>query len=206
MIKEIELVFHNQGLRSYIEVDLCRECPRQDDKGCCGHYSPVFYPSDFAYLLQNHPNIMNYLMNIEDATVLDASLTINNSIDKDSYKCHFHRADGGCLLDQLQRESVCRHFVCPGIAWEEEAKIKHWKNFFSLLEDYEIELNRRIADTLKAKGLSLRDKEQRQRFFKELLNIYKEETRNLPGFFSSCKPLERFTIRRQIFFQQEWPL
>ena len=27
MMKEIELVFHNEGLRSYIEVDLCRECP-----------------------------------------------------------------------------------------------------------------------------------------------------------------------------------
>ena len=55
MQKEIKIIFHNQGLRSYIEVDLCSECPRQDDKGCCGFYSPVFYSSDFAYLLKNQP-------------------------------------------------------------------------------------------------------------------------------------------------------
>lgn len=206
MFKEIELVFHNQGLRSYIEVDLCRECPRQDDKGCCGHYSPVFYPSDFAYLLQNHPDIMNYLMNIEDVTVLDASLTVNNSIDGDSYKCHFHRADGGCLLKQLQRESICRHFVCPGIGWEKEARIKHWKDFFSRLEDYEIALNLRIADILKAQGLSLRDKDRRPLFFHHLLTIFQSETKDLPPFLRSCPPVERFTIKRQIYFRQEWRL
>ncbi len=206
MIKNVEVIFHNQGLRSYIEVDLCIECPRQDGKGCCGNYSPVFYPSDFAYLLKNHPEIVDYIMSIKDVTILDASLTVNNSIDGDSYKCHFHSSENGCRLEQIQRESICRHFVCPGIGWEYEESMSHWKSFFSQLADYEIELNNKIAAVLKAQGLTLRNEEQRPRFFTELLSIFEKETQQLPNFFSSCKPVERFTIRRQIYLGQEWPL
>ncbi len=206
MTKNIEVVFHNQGLRSYIEVDLCMDCPRQDGKGCCGNYSPVFYPSDFAYLLKNHPQIVDDIMAIEGVTILDASLTVNNSIDGDSYKCHFHDSENGCRLEQLQRESICRHFVCPGIGWEDEENMKQWQGFFSQLADYEIELNNKIAAALKAQGLTLRNEDQRQRFFTELLNIFEKETQQLPNFLSLCKPVEHFTIRRQIYFKQEWPL
>ncbi len=206
MIRNIELVFHNKGLRSYIEVDLCMDCPRQDGKGCCGNYSPVFYPSDFAFLLKNHPEVVDYLMTIKDVTILDASLTVNNSIDGESYKCYFHSSDGGCLLQQIQRESICRHFVCPGIAWEDEASMQHWKAFFNQLSDYEIELNNKIATALKAQGLTLRNSAQRQLFFAELLSIFERETRHLPKFLLSCKPAERFAIKRKIYFKQEWPL
>jgi len=206
MIKEIEIIFHNEGLRSYIEVDLCMECPRQDGKGCCGNYSPVFYPSDFAFLLKNHPEIVDYLMTIKDVTILDASLTVNNSIDGESYKCHFHSSEGGCLLQQIQRESICRHFVCPGIGWEDEASMQHWKAFFQQLSNYEIELNNNIATALKAQGLTLRNSGQRKLFFAELLTIFEKETRHLPRFLLSCKPLERFAIKRKIYFKQEWPL
>ena len=205
MTRNIEVVFHNEGLRSYIEVDLCMECPRQDGKGCCGNYSPVFYPSDFAYLLRNHPDVVDHIMNIRDVTILDASLTVNNSIDGDSYKCHFH-SEHGCLLEQIQRESICRHFVCPGIGWETEESMKHWKVFFQRLADYEIELNNKIAAALKSQGLTLRNKGERPRFFRELLNLFDKETRNLPEFLSSCKPAEHFTIKRKIYFQEEWPL
>ncbi len=206
MIKNIEVVFHNQGLRSYIEVDLCMDCPRQDGKGCCGNYSPVFYPSDFAYLLKNHPHIVDSIMAIKDVTILDASLTVNNSIDGDSYKCHFHSNETGCYLEQLQRESICRHFVCPGIGWEDEDSMKHWKAFFSQLADYEIELNNKIAAALKACGLSLRNTNQRQQFFTTLLNVFEKETRPHLDFLSSCKPVEHFTIRRPITLKEEWPL
>ena len=206
MQEEIKLIFHNNGLRSYIEVDLCRECPRQDDKGCCGYYSPVFYPSDFAYLLKNQPELLDYIFNIKNITVLDASVTVNNSIDGSSYRCSFHQKDGGCLLSQQLRESVCRHFVCPGIAWEDEGKLSHWKDFFCKLSDYEIYLNNRIADRLKEKGLSLRQKNNRSEFFAQLLLLFEEETSSLPDFLANYPSKEEVSINRQIKYGSDWPL
>jgi hypothetical protein len=206
MQKEIKLVFYNQGLRSYIEVDLCRECPRQDDKGCCGFYSPVFYSSDFAYLLKDKPGLIDKILQLNNLTILDASVTINNSIDGDSYRCYFHSKDGGCLLNQHLRESVCRHFVCPGIAWEQEEKLYPWKQFFARLSDYEIELNNRIAARLQEKGLTLRDKSKRNQFFKELLAIFEQETRILPDFFNKQPAREEVVITRKIMYGQDWPL
>jgi len=206
MMKDIELIFHNEGLRSYIEVDLCMDCPRQDGKGCCGNYSPVFYPTDFAYLLNNHPHIMDHIMQLKDVTILDASLTVNNSIDGDSYKCQFHTEEQGCLLEQMQRESICRHFVCSGIGWEAEKSLKHWKIFFTSLFNYEIELNHKIAEALKEKHLTLLEESGRQRFFAELLHLFERETKILPDFLLSCPPLEIFSVKREIKFKQDWPL
>ena len=206
MQKEIKLVFHNQGLRSYIEVDLCRECPRQDDKGCCGFYSPVFYSSDFAYLLKSEPGLIDKILQLNNLTILDALVTINNRIDGESYRCYFHSKDGGCLLTQHLRESVCRHFVCPGIAWEQEEKLYPWKKFFARLCDYEIELNNRIAARLQEKGLTLRDKSKRSQFFEELLAIFEQETRILPDFFNKQPAREEVVITRQIMYGQDWPL
>jgi HD superfamily phosphodiesterase len=74
------------------------------------------------------------------------------------------------------------------------------------LEDYEIELNHRIADILKAQGLSLRDKDSWPLFFERLLSIFQSETKELPSFLLSCPKVERFTIKRQIYFQEEWRL
>ncbi len=206
MKKEITIVFHNEGLRSYIEVDLCAECPRQDDKGCCGYYSPVFYPSDFAYLLIHKPDLIDYIFKIKDITILDASVTVNNTIDGESYRCYFHSKDQGCFLDQKLRESVCRHFVCPGIDWEKEESLRHWKDFFSKLSDYEIALNNKIASALKAKGLTLRQDNMRRTFFQELLILYKEETNNLPSFFSKYPPIENAKLIREIKYGKDWPL
>lgn len=206
MQKEIKIIFHNQGLRSYIEVDLCSECPRQDDKGCCGFYSPVFYSSDFAYLLKNEPGLVDRLLQLNNITILDASATINNSIDGDSYRCYFHSKEGGCMLNQHLRESVCRHFVCPGIAWEQEEKLRPWKEFFDRLSDYEIELNNRIAARLREKGLTLRDASKREQFFEELLAIFEQETSVLPEFFSKQPARQEALITRKIIYGREWPL
>lgn len=206
MHKDIKIVFHNQGLRSYIEVDLCRECPRQDDKGCCGFYSPVFYASDLVYLLKHRPELIDYIFSIDNITVLDASVTVNNSIDGDSYRCHFHRKDGGCLLDQNLRESVCRHFVCPGIAWEKEPKLRPWKDFFARLTDYEIELNNRIAALLQEKGLTLRNEEKRGQFWNELQALFELETAVIPEFFSQLPAKETVSIKRAINYGRDWPL
>jgi len=206
MHKDIKIVFHNQGLRSYIEVDLCRECPRQDDKGCCGFYSPVFYASDLVYLLKHRPELIDYIFSIDNITVLDASVTVNNSIDGDSYRCHFHRKDGGCLLDQNLRESVCRHFVCPGIAWEKEPKLRPWKDFFARLTDYEIELNNRIAALLQEKGLTLRNEEKRGQFWNELQALFELETAVIPEFFSQLPAKETVSVKRAINYGRDWPL
>jgi len=206
MLKKLELTFHNQGLRSYIELDLCAECPRQDDKGCCGYYSPVFYPCDFAYLLQHKPEVLDYIFSLDNLTILDASVTVNNRPEGQSYRCNFHSKTGGCLLPQALRESVCRHFVCPGVAWEKEDKLAHWKDFFAALTDYEIELNNRIAGILKEKGLSLREEKRRDEFMAELLILFEQETATTAPFLAKCPPLEKYSLFRELQYGTDWPL
>lgn len=206
MLKQIELVFYNRGLRSYIEVDLCRECPRQDQKGCCGFYSPVFYPSDFAFWLQNRPELVDQLFSLPHLTILDASVTLNSQIDGDSYRCGFHRQAGGCLLDQSLRESICRHFVCPGIGWELEPDLEHWKAFFNQLSDYEIKLNNQIARYYEVEGLSLRYPDQRSEFMARLPQVFKELAGTPPAFFTSCPPVEKAVIKRTLKFSKDWTL
>ncbi len=205
MQEKILITFFNKGLRSYIEVDLCAKCPRNDNKGCCGFYSPIFYPTDLVYLLENKPDLVEYILSLPDLTVLDSSITINNSLDSDSYKCRFH-TDKGCLLDQSLRESICRHFVCPGIAWEKEEKLADWQKFFNLLTDYEIDLNNKIAENLKAKGLSLRNFDKLDIYFQEMMLSFYEETEILPDFFYSYPLSETFTLYRTLTFGKDWPL
>lgn len=206
MDKEIKLVFHNQGLRSYIEVDLCAQCPRQDGKGCCGYYSPVFYPTDLAYLYINRPALIDYIFTLDNLTVLDASVTANNDRDGESYRCKFHSRDGGCLLTQLERETICRHFVCPGIDWQREPDLQHWNRFFNNLFDYEIEINNRITNELTARGLTLRKPSLHDQFKLELLRLYDIELHNLPDFFNECPPVETFKVKRVISWGHNWSL
>lgn len=206
MNKDIHLVFHNRGLRSYIEVDLCAECPRQDNKGCCGHYSPMFYPGDFAYLLEHHPELVDEILHLDNATTLDSSVTINKTIDGDCYHCHFHRTEGGCSLEQDERESICRHFVCPGIDWESEPALAHWKTFFNKLFEYEIEVNNRIAGVMRQKGLGLRNEARREEFFAELVQIFGEINAETPAFMKECPADESAVINRPISYGKDWPL
>src|SRR5690606_21028372 len=99
MLKEINLVFHRRGLRSFIEVDLCADCPRRDHKGCCGHYSPVFYLTDLYFIAKQRPQLIDYIAELPFLTVLDASITVNSIPDKDgSSRCQFHSLEKGCLL------------------------------------------------------------------------------------------------------------
>lgn len=206
MDKEITLVFHNEGLRSFIGVDLCAQCPRQDGKGCCGYYSPVFYLTDLAYLYLNHPALIDYIFNLDNLTVLDASVTVNNDKDGDSYRCKFHSRDGGCLLSQQQRETICRHFVCPGIDWQREPVLKHWKVFFELLFDYEIEINNHMANELALQNLTLKEPSLLDHFWRELVRLYTNELNHLPDFLNTCLPLETFKIKRVIEYGNKWPL
>ena len=204
--RNITLHFHNQGLRSYIEVDLCKEGPRQDDKGCCAHYSPVFYPTDMAHLYIHEPGLIDLIFSREHITVLDTSVTVNHSIDGDSFRCSFHSKKSGCLLPQPMRESICRHFVCPGIAWWEESKLQPWKQFFDQLQSYEIELNNRIGQTLRTRGLTLRQPELRYSFLKEASKLYLEALRHPPSFYTQVPSHEIAYLKRELKYGQEWIL
>ena len=205
-MKEVKLTFHNNGLRSYIDVDLCSQCPRQDDKGCCGYYSPVFYPSDFAYLIHHQPELLEEILSLSQITVLDASVTVNHTVEGPGYHCHFHNTEGGCRLPQLMRESVCRHFVCPGIPWEQDEKFKHWKDFFSRLSDYEIELNNKISEQLKSERLSLRNRESRPLFFQRLLEIFDQETVIMPDFIDKLNKEESLSLVCELKYGEDWIL
>lgn len=206
MEKDINLIFHNLGLRSYIEVDLCAECPRQDFKGCCGYYSPIFYTTDLAYLSIHKPELIEQIFRFDHLTILDHSVTLNNVPDGESYRCKFHKNTGGCLLDQLARESICRHFVCSGIAWWEEPALSAWKDFFEQLTDYEIRLNQELADILQAKGLSLRDPNLRNEYMQILLEYYLLLTQPVPDFIKNMPDQDSYTIRRSLTFGQDWKL
>ena len=204
--REIRLTFHNRGLRSYIEVDLCRECPRQDGKGCCGHYSPVFYATDLAYLALHRPDLLDLVFSQPHLTILDASVTVNNEIDGTGYRCRFHKVDGGCVLEQPYRESVCRHFVCPGIDWQQEEGLESWRQFFAYLEDYEISLNERIAEGLKQAGLTLRSPDSRQQCIDLLKKVYLRETRVLPDIIANQPEKQEFCLVRPLYYGEEWEL
>ena len=206
MEKDIEIIFHNRGLRSYIEVDLCAECPRQDDKGCCGYYSPVFYPTDLGYLYITQPDLLDHIFALEHLTILDASVTVNNVIDGDSYRCKFHRTEGGCFLSQSSRESICRHFVCPGIGWWLEEQMQNWWDFFDKLSNYEIKLNNSWAAMLSEMGLSLRNPAERGTIYRKLGRLYQEELARVPESIPQMPAIESKTLRRTIRIGADWQL
>lgn len=207
MLQEINLVFHRRGLRSFIEVDLCTDCPRRDNKGCCGYYSPVFYPTDLYFMSQKQPELIDYIGKLPNLTILDASITVNSLADENgSFRCQFHSTQGGCLLPMELRESVCRHFVCPGIAWQKEDKLAPWKEYFELLGNYEIELNNFLAIRLSQEKLSLRQPGDWKSIF-SLLETMMIEVLACKGELGSHLPQrESARIIRPICFGSEWPL
>ncbi|MGE5454247.1 MAG: hypothetical protein ACM3O9_03525 [Methylocystaceae bacterium] len=207
MATEIKLNFHHQGLRSYIEVDLCAHCPRQDDKGCCGYYSPVFYPLDLYYLQQNAPQVLDIIWSLPHLTILDHSVTVNSFPDETGgYYCQFHRREGGCQLKQEWRESVCRHFVCPGINWQEEDSLSDWCEIFDSLENLEIKLNQVITDHLANANLSLRDPQQRDKWLTELAEVVPLVTSRVNGSIFGPPLQNEVTIKRELKYGSMWPL
>ncbi|MGE5422501.1 MAG: hypothetical protein ACM3QW_04495 [Ignavibacteriales bacterium] len=208
MDKEITLVFRKKGLRSLIEVDLCSECPRQDNKGCCGYYSPVFYPTDLAFIKKHKPELIDYIFSLPCLTVLDASVTVNSTPDTTdgSYYCQFHTLDQGCLVPMELRESVCRHFVCPGIGWWEDENLAAWKEYFDQLADFEIALNNTLAAQLKTEGLSLRNPADRDRFLSRLESLMDYDLYNNVPLGENLPSEAEVRIRRSLSFGREWIL
>lgn len=207
MLQEINLVFHRRGLRSFIEVDLCSNCPRRDNKGCCGYYSPVFYPTDLYFINKQRPELIDYLAKLPHLTILDASITVNSLLEKDgSNRCQFHSVQEGCLLPMELRESVCRHFVCPGIAWWQEENLAHWKEYFDLLEEYEIQLNNSLAERLIQENLSLRNLEDWGPILLRLEDIMTEVLAREKPLGCHLPQQESARIVRPICYGPEWPL
>lgn len=206
MEKSIKLVFHNQGLRSYIELDLCSACPRQDCKGCCGFYSPVFYPTDLAFIYMHRPELLDFIFTQQYVTVLDTSITINSRLDPDSsgYLCSFHTKESGCILPQFLREPICRIFVCPGVNWQQEPELKNWRVFFEKLFNYEMNINEQLSAALLSKGLSLRQHNRRDDFFAHLLPLYQEAIREKPAFFAGVPEQKTIIIKRMLSYKSDW--
>ena len=150
--------------------------------------------------------MLDYILNLPSLTVLDNSVTVNNCPEENSYRCQFHNKESGCILEQSLRESICRHFVCPGINWENEAKLKLWKDFFAQLTDYENNLNNIIAQKLEQKGLTLRNKDKHKMFLQQLLILFEEATATKPAFFTEVPESEVFEIKRSLKFKADWPL
>jgi len=207
MRKEINLVFHRRGLRSFIAVDLCAECPRQDQKGCCGFYSPVFYPTDLYFLRLRRPELIDHIKGLPRLTVLDASITVDSVPDGEGlFRCQFHTPQQGCLLPMSLRESVCRHFVCPGIDWWNEERLSHWKEYFEQLADYEIKLNNTLALCLSKEGLSLRNPQDWDQAFKLIDDMINEALNQVESLGTDLPRQEAARIVRSLAFGSEWPL
>jgi hypothetical protein len=207
VLTEINLIFHRQGLRSYIDVDLCPKCPRQDNKGCCGYYSPVFYLTDLMFIKDRKPELLDYIRGLPRLTILDASVTVDSIPDwGDSYHCQFHTLDQGCLLSTELRESICRHFVCPGIGWWEEESLKAWHDYFEHLSQYEIMLNNALAGMIDHQGLSLRNADDWEPIF-TLLDSHLDKNLFLEVPFGHHLPRhEQVKLRRPLLLGKEWKL
>lgn len=207
MDTEIILRFHPQGLRSYIEVDLCARCPRQDNKGCCGYYSPVFYPTDLFHLQRQAPELIELIWSLPHLTILDHSVTVNSFPDDEGgYYCQFHSRSGGCRLLQEQRESICRHFVCPGINWQSENSLSEWKSYFDQLETQEIRLNQLVSENLTALGLSLRDPKHRSAWFQKVDHLVPDLLSQLAAVKPPNTTPTEVRIMRELKYGSSWPL
>ncbi len=207
MDKEISLVFYRKGLRSFIGVDLCAECPRQDNKGCCGFYSPVFYPTDIHFIHREQPELLDYIRSRPRLTILDASVTVDRLPDGGGgFRCQFHNTQGGCYLPMQLRESICRHFVCPGINWEEEPALAIWKKYYDYLTDYEIALNNQVAEELAARGLSMRNPGDWDAILPLIHALIDSSGDCDRDWRDRLGEMESFTLRRRLSFGTDWRL
>lgn len=204
--KTVHLIYRYRGLRSYIDLDLCAECPRADRKGCCGHYSPVFYLLDLAFLYREDPALIELLFSMPSLTILDYSVTVNKIPDESGFICPMLDKASGCRLEQMQRESICRHFICCGVPWRSEAALEKWATFFDALNDYEITLNDQWSELLAQRGLSLRNTRDREIIY-ELVRDYLDDLLACPPDLIAGGPRdESYTLPITIDLDREWIL
>jgi len=203
-VKTFEIVFHNLGLRSWIECTLCWDCPRGDAKGCC-YYNPTYYPTDLAYLQEVNPEAVQVILAMPRLTVLEKYMSTDRIEDSDGdFRCPFHELEGGCRWAPDLRESVCRFYVCSGCNIWEEAGVGIWKEFFDRLENYESEINQSICLELEQQGLDL--KSDPAEFVKRALSIFKIKWDFIPEWCREYPEQQRFLLKRPISLGKEWKL
>lgn len=203
-LQTIEIVFHNLGLRSWIECTLCWDCPRNDAKGCC-YYNPTYYPVDFSYLYEVKPEVIKVIFSQPRITIMEKYMSVDRTEDKDGdFRCQFHSLEGGCCWAPELRESVCRFYVCPGCAiWEEEGTAI-WKEFFDRLDTYEAQINKAISAELATRGLDL--KSNAREFIKQAAQLFKQNWDIMPAWCREYPQEQRFLLKRPIYYGREWKL
>lgn len=202
----VQLTFRFRGLRSYIDLDLCARCPRQDQKGCCGHYSPVFYLLDLAYLYIEEPELIEFIFSLPRLTVLDHSVTVNKVPDGEGFICPMLDKKGGCRLPQIRRESVCRHFICQGVNWQEQPALKSWADFFERLGDLEIAINQEWAGRLQESGLTLRNPSHRDQICSRAAEYLADLLADPPPLVQGADYDQEFTLLISVDPEAEWIL
>lgn len=202
----VHMIFRYRGLRSYIDLDLCARCPRLDQKGCCGHYSPVFYLLDLAYLHKYQPELLELVFSMPRLTVLDHSVTINKIPDTEGFICPMLDKSSGCRLPQSHRESVCRHFICGGVGWNKRPEMRKWADFFEQLGDLEIAINNEWAERISASGLSLRNSKDRPAIYEKAASYLEELLKNPPPLLAGDDYDQDFDLLVEIDPETEWLL
>lgn len=202
MLTKIKLTFHNLGLRSWIECDLCYNCPLSRAKGCCT-YNPTFHAVDIAYIGAKQPDLLLLIINRPRVLVETTWISVNYLDDPMvGHRCQFN-TDTGCSLPVEFRESVCRHFICPGIKMWEEESISQWADFIQELETTEAEFNQHLREKLKQAGVDLRSSFLEAtavlvKEYKEVLKKIEEER------FAGYPRQEQVILEREISLSEKW--
>lgn len=202
MRTEIKLTFHNLGLRSWIECDLCFKCPLNQAKGCCS-YNPTYHLVDLGYIGDQWPDLLPVILNKTRVLVDNFWVAVNYIEDPQvGRRCQFN-TDTGCQLPVEFRESVCRHFICPGIQMWEEESLKRWADFFQEIETTEAEFNQHLRLKLQEARVDLKSS-----FPAALDVLVKEYHQVLAGIeaerFGKYPRQEEIIITREIDPDQIW--
>jgi hypothetical protein len=201
LIKKITLTFHNLGLRSWIECDLCSQCPLDKEKGCCS-YSPTYHVLDIAYIGYYYPELLIQIVNGPGVLIQDMWITVNSLQDRVSGKrCRFV-SHTGCLIPVKFRESVCRHFICPGIKIWEGNSLTKWQEFFQKVELTETEFNDYLRSMLKESGITL--KTNFNKAVDLLVSKYMDLIEVEQQRFVKYPSQEQVVIEREINLEEVW--
>lgn len=200
--RTFSVTIHNDGLRSRIDCGLCANCPRDDLKGCC-HYSPTFTVVDLAYFALNQRNeILEAILTLPKKQFLAFEVRADALDDGSTYgRCPFH-GSRGCKLPPLDREFICRQFICSGIKLWVEPEAKKWQLFWDKLVNYDTELYVVLGEGLKAEGLTLKDNWQQSldylaKEFELALKAYPQELLEYPKN-------ETFVVTREVVRGKDW--
>ncbi|MDH7578774.1 MAG: hypothetical protein QHH75_13390 [Bacillota bacterium] len=180
----IEVTFHNAGLRSSIECNMCSSCPRDRIRGCC-KISPVFLLTDVGFFLNsNGISFLESLFESPYVEIGDDYLKVKAIKEVDArHYCRFHNQEIGCRIPIPHRNTVCRQFLCPEVSLWRDPKAKRWVSFWLHLQKEEILLNHTLALECEKNNCSLRF--QRNTCLELIKNLYQKLNSRLEPYFRS---------------------